>query len=134
MDTLTAPMEMFARADLLRYRNRLDEALTTLDSLVLTYPGHTLEDEVLLIRAEVAEQRGDFNTAIGHYEEILDLYAMDILADDALFGLAVLHDTQLSDPATAQSLYERLLTEFPGSLYVVEARKRFRQLRGDVLE
>ena len=134
MDTLTAPMEMFARADLLRYRNRLDDALTTLDSLVLTYPGHTLEDEVLLIRAEVAEQRGDFNTAIGHYEEILDLYAMDILADDALFGLAVLHDTQLSDPATAQSLYERLLTEFPGSLYVVEARKRFRQLRGDVLE
>ena len=134
MDTLTAPMEMFARADLLRYRNRLDDALTTLDSLVLTYPGHTLEDEVLLIRAEVAEQRGDFNTAIGHYEEILDLYAMDILADDALFGLAVLHDTQLADPATAQSLYERLLTEFPGSLYVVEARKRFRQLRGDVLE
>ena len=134
MDTLTAPMEMFARADLLRYRNRLDDALTTLDSLVLTYPGHTLEDEVLLIRAEVAEQRGDFNTAIGHYEEILDLYAMDILADDALFGLAVLHDTQLSDPATAQTLYERLLTEFPGSLYVVEARKRFRQLRGDVLE
>ena len=134
MDTLTAPMEMFARADLLRYRNRLDDALTTLDSLVLTYPGHTLEDEVLLIRAEVAEQMGDFNTAIGHYEEILHLYAMDILADDALFGLAVLHDTQLSDPATAQSLYERLLTEFPGSLYVVEARKRFRQLRGDVLE
>lgn len=134
MDTLTAPMEMFARADLLRYRNRLDEALTTLDSLVLAYPMHTLEDEILLIRAEIALQRGRFDEAIGHYEEILSLHFMDILADDALFGLADLHEYQLNAPETAQALYERLLNEFPGSLYAVEARKRFRRLRGDVLE
>jgi len=134
MDTLTMPMEMFARADLLRYRNRLDASLTTLDSLVLAYPGHPLEDEILLIRAEIAAQRGDFDEAIGYYEEIVELYAMDILADDALFGLAEVHEEQLADPATAQGLYERLLTEYPGSLYAVEARKRFRRLRGDVLE
>ena len=134
MDTLTAPMEMFARADLLRYRNRLDASLTTLDSLTLTYPGHTLEDEILLIRAEIAVQRGEFDTAIGHYRDIVDLYALDILADDALFGLAELHEEQLGDPDAAQGLYKRLLNEYPGSLYVVEARKRFRRLRGDVLE
>lgn len=134
MDTITAPMEMFARADLLRYRNRLDEALTTLDSLVLEYPMHTLEDEILLIRAEIALKRGQFDDAIGHYEEILELHFMDILADDALFGLADLHEEQLDAPDVAQGLYERLLTEFPGSLYAVEARKRFRQLRGDILE
>ncbi|MDG1380936.1 MAG: tetratricopeptide repeat protein, partial [Flavobacteriales bacterium] len=134
MDTLTAPMEMFARADLLRYRNQRTAALTTLDSLVLRFPGHTLEDEILLIRAEIAVQRGNFNDALVHYEDILDLYAMDILADDALYGMASLHDNQLNDAQTAQSLYERLLTEFPGSLFVVEARKRFRTLRGDVLD
>lgn len=134
MDTLTAPMEMFARADLLRYRNRLDDALLTLDSLVLAHPMHTLEDEVLLIRAEIALERGQFDTAIGHFEEILELHFMDILADDALFGLATLHEEQLDAPDVAQGLYERLLNEFPGSLYAVEARKRFRQLRGDILE
>ena len=134
MDTLTAPMEMFARADLLRYRNRLDAALSTLDSLTLAHPGHTLEDEILLIRAEISTQRGDFDSAIGHYEDIIEFYAMDILADDALFGLAELHEEQLNDATTAQGMYERLLNEYPGSLYVVEARKRFRRLRGDVLE
>jgi tetratricopeptide (TPR) repeat protein len=134
LDTLTAPMEMFARADLLRYRNQRTAALATLDSLVFTFPGHTLEDEILLIRAEIAIERGEFTNALVHFEEILDLYAMDILADDALFGMASLHDNQLNDSQTAQSLYEQLLTEFPGSLYVVEARKRFRTLRGDVLE
>ena len=134
MDTLTTPMEMFARADLLRYRNQLDASLATLDSLTLAYPGHTLEDEVLLIQAEIAVQRGAFDEAIGHFGEIVEFYAMDILADDALFGLAELHEVQLSDPDAAQNLYERLLNEYPGSLYVVEARKRFRRLRGDVLE
>ena len=105
-----------------------------MDSLTLSHPGHTLEDEILLIRAEIAAQRGDFDAAIGHYGEIVELYAMDILADDALFGLAELHEEQLNDPTTAQGMYERLLNEYPGSLYVVEARKRFRRLRGDVLE
>ena len=100
----------------------------------MAYPEHTLEDEILLIRAEIALQRGAFDAAIGHYEDIIDLYAMDILADDALFGMAELHEEQLGDPDTAQGLYERLLNEYPGSLYVVEARKRFRRLRGDVLE
>ena len=134
MDTLTAPMEMFARADLLRYRNQLDQALATLDSLVMAYPMHPLEDEALLIRAEIALQRGQFDTAIGHYEEIMELHFMDILADDALFGIADLHENQLDAPDVAQGLYERLLNEFPGSLYAVEARKRFRRLRGDILE
>ncbi len=134
MDTLTAPMEMFARADLLRYRNQLDQALSTLDTLVTSYPMHTLEDEALLIRAEIALQRGQFNDAIGHYEEIMELHFMDILADDALFGLADLHENQIGAPDVAQGLYERLLNEFPGSLYAVEARKRFRRLRGDILE
>ena len=104
MDTITAPMEMFARADLLRYRNRLDDALLTLDSLVLAYPGHTLEDEVLLIRGDIAKQRGAFNAAIGHYEEVLEFFAMDILADDALFQLARLYDTQLGDTARQRTL------------------------------
>jgi TolA-binding protein len=64
----------------------------------------------------------------------MELHFMDILADDALFGLADLHENQLGAPDVAQGLYERLLNEFPGSLYAVEARKRFRRLRGDILE
>ena len=53
---------------------------------------------------------------------------------DALWMLADLTHHRLMDPTTAQSLYEKLLFEFPGSLYAVEARKRFRTLRGDELE
>jgi hypothetical protein len=44
-----------------------------------------------------------------------------------------LYENKLKDPAKAMELYQDLLTKYPGSLFVVEARKRFRALRGDVL-
>ncbi len=40
----------------------------------------------------------------------------------------------ISDLEKAKKLYEDLLTKYPGSLYTVEARKRFRKMRGDTLE
>jgi hypothetical protein len=46
---------------------------------------------------------------------------------------ARLHEEQLGNPSTAMELYQRLMTDYPGSLFVVEARKRFRELRGDVV-
>ena len=45
--------------------------------------------------------------------------------------LAELNENQLNNPEEAKVLYQKLLIEYPGSLFVVEARKRFRELRGD---
>ncbi|MFZ4549479.1 MAG: tetratricopeptide repeat protein, partial [Bacteroidales bacterium] len=58
-------------------------------------------------------------------------FPMDLLADDALYNLAGLFENQLNDKAKAMQLYEKILTQYPGSLYVVDARKRFRSLRND---
>ena len=40
-------------------------------------------------------------------------------------------EDKLGQPSKAADLYKQLLVDFPGSLYVVEARKRFRNIRGD---
>ena len=56
-----------------------------------------------------------------------------VMADDALYRRALLHETKLDDKEKAMELYQELLTKFPGSLYTVDARKRFRALRGDFL-
>jgi outer membrane protein assembly factor BamD (BamD/ComL family) len=47
--------------------------------------------------------------------------------------LADLYENKLSQPTKALELYQKIITDFPGSLYVIEARKRFRLLRGDKL-
>ena len=134
LDTLTLPMEMYARADLLRMQRKFNDARTTLDSLSEAFPGHTLDDEALMMSADMFLEQGMLDTAMVLYQEVVDLHFDDITGDDALWMLADLTHHRLGDLVAAQALYEKLLFEFPGSLHAVEARKRFRTLRGDELE
>ena len=134
LDTLTLPMEMYARADLLRMQRKFGDARMTLDSLTEAFPGHTLDDEVLMMSADMFLEQGQLDTAMVLYQEVVNLHFDDITGDDALWMLADLTHNRLGDLVTAQSLYEKLLFDFPGSLHAVEARKRFRALRGDELE
>jgi TolA-binding protein len=134
LDTVTAPMEMFARADLLRMQRKFDDARSTLDTLAEAFPGHVLEDEMLMMSADMFLEEGRLDTAMALYQDVVDLHFDDITGDDALWKLADLTHHELNDVQTAQTLYEKLLFDFPGSLHAVEARRRFRALRGDELE
>jgi len=131
LDTITRPMELFAAADLLTFQNRLDEALLTLDSLSAEFPVHTLDDEIIYQKAAIAKKRGEWEKASEYLTEIVDLYFDDILADNALFDLAEMQERVFYDEAKAMELYKKLFIEYTNSLYVAEARKRFRFLRGD---
>jgi tetratricopeptide (TPR) repeat protein len=131
MDTTMVPMLMFAQADLLAYQNRMDEAILKMDSITTMFPGHALADEILMLKSDMAYKRADFEKSTEYLNEILSLHFKDILADDALFKLAEINENVLDNKEKASELYQQLLTDYPGSLYVVEARKRFRALRGD---
>jgi outer membrane protein assembly factor BamD (BamD/ComL family) len=133
IDTNTTPLILFAKADLLIYRNRLDQALLTLDTINTFFPGHSLEDDILMRKYEIAIKRKDFNTAVAHLEQISKAHSTGVLADKALFLTAQLYEYNLNNKETAQTLYKQLMVDFPGSLFVTEARKRFRILRGDEL-
>jgi hypothetical protein len=50
-----------------------------------------------------------------------------------LFTLADLYEKQLNNPEEAKKFYQRLMNEYPGSMFNAEARKRFRNIRGDGL-
>lgn len=127
------PLLIYSRADLLEFQHKHDLALTTLDSIVKEFPGHSLTDEIWYKKAQIFEQTGQPDTALVYYKLVLDNYPEDILADDALFNMGNLEEFALKNTIKAQELYQDLLTKYPGSLYVVEARKRYRALRGDKL-
>jgi len=130
-DSITLALASYARADLLLFRNRPDQALAVLDSVMLAFPGHSITDNVLMKKAEIRMKQGDFAAAEALWKELLEQYPDDILADDALYSLASLYDLHLRDTEKAKEAYQKLMLEYPGSLYVVEARKRYRTLRGD---
>jgi len=115
------------------FRNKDAEALVMLDSLNAKYPYSTLSDEVLFKKAAISMKNKQFEDAASYYRKIVSDYPTDLLADDALFALASLFENQLNDKDKAMELYQTLMTSFPGSLFVVEARKHYRTLRNDPL-
>jgi tetratricopeptide (TPR) repeat protein len=131
LDTIREPMERYARADLFLYQNRLAEAEKTLDSLGRDYPFHALQDEILYQRFKIAKKRKDFEQCRYFLNLIVLQHGQDILGDNALYNLAIMEEEIFKDSDKAQELYRRLMTEYPGSLFVVDARNRFRKLRGD---
>ena len=133
-DSTGDALRMFARADLWFYQNKTDASLATLDSLQTQFPESTLQDDILFRKGKIAMRRGDFQGAIVAFEKVLASYRSDILADNSLFLLGSIYDSQLKDSAKAMTIYQELMTDFPGSMFVVEARKRFRTLRGDAVQ
>ncbi|MCC7302228.1 MAG: tetratricopeptide repeat protein [Bacteroidia bacterium] len=131
LDTNLVPLIMFARADLLFFRNNFDLSLSTLDSIRTLFPGHMLTDEILFKKYQIAMRRGKWQEAAGFLQLILKDHSFDIYADDACFKLGDLYEHQLYDPDKAREYYEQVLLKFPNSLFSVEARKRYRRLRGD---
>jgi tetratricopeptide (TPR) repeat protein len=133
MDSTYSALGTFARADLLLYQNKLDSAKMALDSIEEFHPGHSLMDDILYKRAEIAEQENDYQKAVEFYARVHSEYPEDLLADDAIYHSAQLYENKLEDTSKAMELYQSLLLHHPGSLYTVEARKRYRSLRGDLL-
>lgn len=133
IDTNQTPLLMYARAELLAFQNKDDEAITTLDSIVAEFPNHSLADDILYKKASIALKHAEYQKASGYFEKIVADFPDGILADNALFDLADLNEHQFNNPDKAKTLYQQLIANYPGSLFVVESRKRFRQLRGDKL-
>jgi tetratricopeptide (TPR) repeat protein len=132
-DSVTTPLEMYARADLLSFQNKDDEALVVLDSIKEKFPSHAIADDILYKRYEIMMKKNKYEDAAKFLQGIIDNYSEDILGDDALFYLAELEENKLNDKQKAMGLYQDLLVKFPGSMFTVEARKRFRKLRGDAV-
>jgi len=134
MDSSTVALAMYARADLLLYRNKDELALQTLDSIFELGSWHPIFDEVLMKKAEIKIKQRDFEKAAEFLTTIVDDYSYDITADNALFMLAELYENQFNDKDKAMQLYQKLMQDYPASLFTVEARKRYRSLRGDFVE
>ncbi len=134
MDSIEAAMKMYSKADLLVFQHKYDEAQNVLDQLLRDFPDHSLHDDVLYTKAQIFKDKRMFEKAIEKYEEIVEKYPEEIRADNALFESANIYETYLDKPELAVSLYEKLFIDYSGSTFAVEARKRYRNLRGDSVQ
>ena len=132
LDTTSIPMQLFAKADLYTFRNQDSLAWSMLDSIEANYSSNSLMDDIYFRKARTMIQQGNYEQAAEFLQKITNGYAYDLLGDDALFLLAELDEKKLNKIDEAEDLYKKMLTQYPGSIYVDEARKRYRELRGEV--
>ena len=131
LDSTDLPLKFYSQADLLIFQNRFDEALSNISELRTQFPDHQLEDDVLYLEGQIYRRRGEYLKAVEKFQKIVDDYPEEIRADNALFALAEMYENQLLDPDKARTYYEQLFLEYNSSTFAIDARKRYRILRGD---
>ena len=130
-DSITEPLQIYSRAELLAFQHKNDLALQTLDSILVLYPGRKITANVWFKKAGIYITRGDFDSAITLYSDIVKNYADGVLADDALFRIGSIYENNLKDIEKAKSTYEQFIDKYPSSVFIAEARRHYRLLRGD---
>jgi len=133
LDSNDLAMKEYASIELLLFQNKADQALERLDSLLVSFPSHSLIDEIYWLKAKIFLERGEFEHTISLLERIINEFEKDILSDDAYFLIGNIYEEHTFDKEKAMEIYQNFLTRYPGSIYTSEARKRFRKLRGDLL-
>jgi tetratricopeptide (TPR) repeat protein len=129
LDSNTAAMEEYSLAEFYLFQNNIIKCSEILNMIPFKYPNHQLQDEVYFLQAKLEQRKGDYTLAKALYKKVYENHADDILADNALFYAAEIELFGLENSDTAMALYEELLVNYPSSLYVVEARKKFYALR-----
>ncbi len=131
-DTIDYALLKFAKADLLRYQNKLDEAEDTLNDITKNYSGTALQDDILYLKYKIERDRQHYDKAAEYLEKIVSFYGDDILADNAIFYLGELNQKFLNNEEKAKQYYEKIILDYKDSTFAIEARKRYRKLRGDI--
>jgi tetratricopeptide (TPR) repeat protein len=131
LDSNTNALRDYSSIELLIFQRKYDDALAASNLLLMAYPHHELTDDVYWLRAGIYRTIGDPKKALTELNKISSGYADDLLGDDALFTTAQIYQYDLKDNAKAMETYQAFLIKYTNSVYVVEARKQFRTLRGD---
>ncbi|OYT12484.1 MAG: hypothetical protein B6I18_00440 [Bacteroidetes bacterium 4572_112] len=121
-------LSMYAQADLLQYQKKYDLANMKLDTILNIFPHHPITDDVYFKKAMIAMDEKKFLIADSLFELTADYNPFGPLADNSLIERARLNDFSLNNKAKAKEIYQKILLDYPGSLFTVEARKRYREM------
>ena len=130
-DTTGAALKEYASIELMMAQNKIDQALTRLSKFSETTSDQQIKDDVYWLEASLRLKKGEFEKALALCDKIVTEFGEDILADDAYFLEGEIQERYLKNKDKAMEIYREFLTKYPGSVYVAEARKRYRILRGD---
>jgi len=133
VDSTYTALKQFAKADLLAYQKKNTEAISLLDQILNENKGQSIEDDALYAKANIFLRQKNFEAALESFKKIPIATQRSIYADETYFFMAKIYEEELNNPEEAKSNYEKIIFEHEDSIYYNEARKKYRQLRGDAI-
>ncbi|MEO8237390.1 MAG: tetratricopeptide repeat protein [Flavobacterium sp.] len=130
-DSTQTALKQFAKGDFLIYQNKKPEAIVQFQSILKNFKGQEIEAVTMLRLGKIYESLKDYNSALSQYQQIIDNHSDGIYVDEALFFSAEIYNDDLKDTEKAKPLYEKVIFNHQDSIYFVDARKKYRELRGD---
>ena len=127
VDTTGVEINRLARADYRIYQQREDEAIALLDEIIAT-GNEVSKPHALFRKGEIEEKRKAFEAAEQLYLQIVEHYPDSYMADAALMHAALIEQNELKNKKLAGEHYEKLIDEYPTSIYTAQAKKNFRKL------
>ena len=132
-DSIPSGLIDFAKADLLAYQNKNTEAIAIYSAMAQKYQGQNIEDDVLFNQAALYLKEGQYENTISNLLKIISINAEGILVDDSYYLLAEVYKNKIKDTEKASEYYQKIIFEKPSSIYLVDARKKYREIRGDII-
>jgi tetratricopeptide (TPR) repeat protein len=126
-DSTGMELNLLARVDYRIYQQREDEAITLLD-VIIANGNEDSKPHALFRKGEIAEKRKEFEAAEQLYLQIVEQYPESYMADAALMHAALIEQSHLKNKELAKQHYEKLIDEYPTSIYTAQAKKNYREL------
>ena len=133
VDGIPSGLSQYSKAVVLDFQNKTQEAIDTLSVISKRYKGQPIEDEALFKQAKLFLKLHEFEAAITNFKKVIALNPEGVLIDDAYYELAELFNNYLKKPEKASKYYQKIIFDYSSSIYLVEARKKYRIIRGDSL-
>ena len=140
VDSIPSGLTAYAKADLFAFQNKNEEAITVLTSILndeslkkLNGGFLPITNNVLFKMAKLQIKQEKYEDAILNLEKIIATDEQGFLTDDVFYEMAEVYNNKLNSPEKASEYYQKIIFEHSSSIYLVDARKKYRKLRGDAI-
>lgn len=131
IDSTFTGLRAIAKGDYYQYKREFNRARTHFAEVIQLHPHTELEAAALLRLGELELDLNQYPQALAYFQRIIAEHPESIYRDEAYFFIGHIYQTYLNQPAEAQQAFEAIILQHADSIHFVEARKRYRALRGD---
>ena len=124
-------LKKFAISELKIKQRKFSEAIPLLEDIISTCRNCPISDDATFTLARIYSTLNKPDKAIEYIDLLLEENPESIYADDAMMEKGKIYQ-RTGKTELAIDTYVKLISKFPNSIFVNEARKRIRELRGEI--